>query len=45
MEDVRNETRHETYLVRHGGLTARHVEIVLQGSLLDAFRHQQPARS
>jgi aconitase A len=42
--DVRNETRQETYPVRHG-FTARQVEIVLQRSLLDAFRHQQPARS
>jgi aconitate hydratase len=41
---ITNETRHETYRVRHG-LTDRQVDIVLQGSLLDAFRHRQPTRS
>jgi aconitate hydratase len=41
---VSNDTRDETYPVRHG-LTGRQVDIVLQGSLLDAFRHRQQARS
>ncbi len=38
--EVTNETRAETYRARHG-LNDRQVEIVLQGSLLDAIRHRQ----
>ncbi len=42
--EVANDTRRETYALKHG-LTARQIDVVLQGSLLDAFRHQQSLRS
>jgi aconitate hydratase len=40
--EVANETRGETYSMRHG-LTDRQIDIVQQGSLLDAIRHRRPA--
>lgn len=42
--EVSNETKNETYSMRHG-LTDRQVEIVLHGSLLDAIRRRQRMRS
>jgi aconitate hydratase len=42
--EVSNETKNETYSMRHG-LTDRQVEIVLHGSLSDAIRRRQPMTS
>jgi len=42
--EVSNETKDETYPMRHG-LTDRQVDIVLRGGLLDAIRRRQHARS